>query len=314
MGFFIFLCAIALILTVYIGYRAFMSEQRLFSISNPALFAGLLFESYQITKSWKNIGGIFVGSYLLSLFSFIPGGNNGANAFESQVAIWPYVFLFIYATLFGIGYKEKVTAKLTEGITLLLTISIIYWIFDYGFTNNLNWFSISVMAIVSLLSLISVVHSLTMIELTRRTRLTLSVWSSIILFAFALDNIFRVFNNPSIESSNLSQALSISLQYFLLGVSVVYIVQNYMLLAAFLPSKNSNYKKDLKEGKNEHIKRFSNKQVNIKQSLFCIVFTMIVYWLNYTYQFLPRHTMVWLVFFTFPFIINAVITLNGKIR
>lgn len=67
------------------------------------------------------------------------------------------------------------------------------------------------------------------------------------MLAFATDNIIRVSSNPDIESSYLSDGLYISLQYFLLGVSVLYIMQNYMLLAAFLPSKNGNYKRDLKE-------------------------------------------------------------------
>ena len=66
------------------------------------------------------------------------------------------------------------------------------------------------------------------------------------MFAFAIDNIIRVFGNPEIQNLYLSDGLYISLQYFLLGVSSVYVMQNYMLLIAFFPSKNGNYRKDLK--------------------------------------------------------------------
>ena len=126
------------------------------------------------------------------------------------------------------------------------------------------------------------------------------------MFAFAIDNIIRVFSNPEIESSYMSEGIYISIQYFLLGVSAVYIMQNYMLLVAFLPSKNGNYKSDLKENKKNHIERYSDEQVNIGQSLFCIVFAATVYWLNHKFQILPRHTMIWLVLITFPFILYLI--------
>lgn len=127
------------------------------------------------------------------------------------------------------------------------------------------------------------------------------------MFAFAIDNIIRVFSNPDIEDSNyLSDGLYIGIQYFLLGVSAVYIMQNYMLLVAFLPSKNGNYKRDRKEIKKDHVDRYSDKQVNIGESLFCILFLTIVYWLNYKFQILPRHTMIWLVFLTFSLILYLI--------
>ena len=133
------------------------------------------------------------------------------------------------------------------------------------------------------------------------------------MFSFAIDNIISVFSNPDIESSKyLSDGLYIGIQYFLLGVSAVYIMQNCMLLAAFLPSKNSNYRQDLKETKKDHIERYSDEQVNIGQSIFGIVFTSTIYWLNYKFQILPRHTMIWLLFLTFPLIIEVISILKRK--
>lgn len=302
---------LGLALTIYIGYRASFSDRKLFSISLLALFAGLLFESIRVSGSWKTVLGIFVGTYLLSFFAFLPGKRERSYNFESHIEIWPYIFIFIFAIFFVVAYKDKVTVKLTEGITLLLSISLIYWAVDYGFTNYHNWFSISLMIIGLILSLFSIVNALTHLKLSRTNRLALSIWSTIILFAFAIDNIIRVFSNPDIESSYLSDGLYISLQYFLLGVSAVYIMQNYMLLVAFIPRKNGNYKSDLKESKRDHIERFSDKQVNIGQSLFCILFTGTVYWLNHKYQILPRHTMIWLVLLTFPFILHFTALLNG---
>lgn len=303
---------LGLALTIYIGYRASISDRKLFSVSLIALFAGLLFESIRVSGSWKTVAGIFAGTYLFSLFTFLPGKRERVYNFENHIEIWPYIFIFIFALFFGITYKDKVTAKLTEGVTLLLSISLIYWAVDYGFINYHNWFSISLMILGLLLSIFSIVNALTHIRLSRTNRLTLSVWSTIIMIAFAFDNIFRVFSNPDIESSYLSDGFYIGLQFFLLGVSAIYIMQNYMLLAAFLPSKNGNYKNDFKENKNDHINRYSDKQVNIVQSLFCILFTGTSYWLNHKFQILPRHTMIWLMLFIFPFVLHLISLLKGQ--
>lgn len=308
----IFAGVLGLALTVYIGYRASISDRKLFSSSLIALFAGLIFESIRVSRNWKTVAGIFAGTYLFSLLSFLPGKRERIYNFENHIELWPYFFIFIFAIFFGIAYKDKVTVKLTEGITLLLSISLIYWAVDYGFTNYHNWFSISLMTIGLLLSIFSIINALTHIHLSKTNRLTLSIWSTIILFVFAIDNIIRVFSNPDIENSYLSESIYISLQYFLLGVSAVYIIQNFMLLAAFLPSKNSNYKKDLKENKKDHIDRYSDKQVNITQSLLCILFTATVYWINHKFHILPRHTMIWLVILIFPFILYLPGILNGQ--
>jgi len=260
----------------------------------------------------ENSGRHFRRNLSIQLINFLPGKSEQIYNFENHIEMWPYVFIFIFALFFGIAHKDKVTTRLTEGITLLLSISLIYWAVEYGFTNDHNWFLLFLMVIAFVLSIFSIVSALTHIQLSRTIRLTLSICSSIIMFAFAVDNILRVFSNPAIESSYLSDALYISLQYFLLGVSAVYIMQNFMLLAAFLPNKNGNYKRDLKESKEDHIVRYSDEQVSIKQSLFCILFTGITYWMNHKFQILPRHTMIWFMLLIFPFILHLLTSLNRQ--
>ena len=203
--------------------------------------------------------------------------------------------------------KEKTTAKVTEGITLIQSLSLIYLIIDYNLKDSENWFLKIILVIAILFSLFSIFHSLTYLKLSKTVRLTLSVWSTIIMFAFAIINIYNVYQNEEIENSKyISQGLYIVLQYFLLGVSAIYIAQNYMLLVGFLPSRNGNYKNELTENKKDHLERFSENQVNIKDSIFCILYAIIIYGLNFKYNFLPSLTMIWLVFFTFPLILNTI--------
>lgn len=308
----VIICVLGLALTIYIAYRASLSDRKLFSISLLALFGGLLFESFRVSNSWKTVIAIFFGSYLFSLVSFLPGKREQHYNFENHIQNWPYFLLFFFALAFAIFHKDRVTEKLTEGITLLLSLSVIYWTVDYGFTNYHDWFVISLMSIAFLFTAFSILNALTNLHLSKGVRLTLSVWSTIILFAFAIDNIIRVFSNSEIESSYFSDGLYIGLQFFLLGVSAVYIMQNYILLSGFLPSKNGNYRNDLRENKKDHIDRYSDQQVSIGISLFCILYTGIIYWLNYMYQFLPRHTMIWLVIVTFPLILFSSSVVSGR--
>ncbi len=312
-AFVIILGVLGLLLTIYVVYRASISERKLFSISILALFAGLLFESFRVSDSWKDVIYMFVGAYFFSLFNFIPGKNEEIYNFEDHIESWPYIFIIFFAPAFAFISKDKVTVKLSEGITLLLSLSVIYWTVDYGYTNYHNWFAIIILAIVLILSLFSILHALTNIQLSKTTRLALSIWSTIIMFAFAIDNIFSVFSNQDIESSKyLSQALYIGLQYFFLGISAVYIIRDYMLLVAFFPSRNGNYKSDLKENIKDHIERYSDQQVFIGYSIFCIIYAGFLFCLNYIYQVLPRNTMIWFVFSTFPIIIKLIEFLNGR--
>lgn len=304
---------IAVLLTASIAYRASVSDRNLFSINLLALLAGLLFESFRISDNWKTVAGIFILTYLFSLLTFMPGKNEDIYNFDDHIEFWPYAFIFIYSIFFGSTHFDRVLLKITEGITLVFSISFIYWIIDYGFMNSHSWVTITLMIIGILFSLYSIINSLTNIKLSETNRLILSIWTTIIMFTFAIDNIIYVFSYSDIESSEyLTEGMYFGIQYFLLGISSVYIMRNFMLLVRFLPPKNGNYLEELKENKEDHIKRYSEKQVNIMDSLICIIFTISIYWLNYSLQILPRNTAIWLVILVFPFIIYLINLFTGQ--
>jgi hypothetical protein len=249
-----------------------ISSRRLVPISILTLIAGLFYESKRMTEKWTPILLIGLGSLMFSFLSFLPGRNESEYNFENHIELWPYSFATFF-TIFSIVYHgEKVIPKLTEGITLLQSIAVIYWVADYGLLDTDNFFLLSVMFIGTLFSVFSIVHAFTSIELTRTNRLTLSLWSSIIMLLLATDNIFRIFQNDYIENTtNIGDGLFIGLQYFLLGVSAIYIVQNLLMLSGFLPGKgtffNAEYYRDLNRLKKEHIKRYSANQVSSAHSL-----------------------------------------------
>ena len=132
------------------------------------------------------------------------------------------------------------------------------------------------------------------------------------MFAFAGDNILKVLNNPAIENTYFSEGLFIGLQYFLLGVSAVYIVSNYMLIIRFFPSKSGNYNSELAEVKQDHLNRYSQEQISLSSALLCVAFSAITYSLNYWFDILPKHTLIWIVLIIFPMFIHILESAKNK--
>lgn len=311
------LLGLSSILLLYISYRMYITERHLISISVFALIAGAMYETKYITKDSRTILMTAAISFLLSFATFLPGKRERYYDFENHIQTWPYVFLVLFLFFTIVFNKEKVTPKLTEGTTLLQSIAIIYWVIDFGLLNTSNVFLISLLFFGLLFSVFSIVHTLTNLELTRTSRLILSIWSTIIFVLFAVENIIRTFQNQQIENTeNIVSGIYIGLQYFLLGVSGVYILQSYIMLIAFLPGKNSffnkQYFKELKELKSDHINRYSLQQIDISHSLFCIIFTGGIFYLNHQYKIVPKHIAIWIVFISFPVIINIYEALRKK--
>lgn len=314
MPLFVIVTVIAIVFTVFIGYRIAVSPQKLFTVGMLALFGGLLFESIRVSKNPKSIIPVFIGAYVISLTVFLPDKNDYPYYLERHLKVWPYYFMAFYAIGFILFNHERVTQKLTEGITLLLSVSLIYWLIDLGIGRFQTTFGYILLGIVFVFSAFSVFNALSKMKLTRTNRLILSIWSSVIILVFTVDNLIGVFDADKTASPLLSERLYLSLQYFFLGISAIYILQNYFMIAMFLPSKNRKYKDDFREAGNDHINRYSDRQVLVGHSLFCIVYTAVIYGLNYKFEILPRHTMIWLVIFSFPILIGLFDGFGSKFK
>jgi hypothetical protein len=307
--FLIFVGVLTLALTTYVSFRLYESGRRLIPISVITIIAGVIFEGKRLSDKWSTVLLTALAAFIFSFFAFLPGKRERVYDFENHIEMWPYWFIILFA-IFSIAFHgDKVIPKLTEGITLLQSIAVIYWVIDYGFIEINNTIVKSLMGIGLMLSIFSVFHAFTPAILSRTSRLTLSIWSSIVMMLFAADNIFRIYQNEQIENTaDFSHALFIGLQFFLLGVSCIYIIQNFMMLMGFLPGKgtffNAEYFRDLIELKRDHIERYSDRQVSFFHSLFCLVVVSALFYLNYNYQILPRNFAIWTVFIIFPFILN----------
>ena len=304
----LFIGAGLLLLLIYTLARVQSSDRNLFPISVVCLIAGVLFEGKRVLGKWSTLFYTIIGAAAFSFFGLLPGKHEHNYNFESHVESIPYWFIFMFS-IFSIAFnKDKVTARLTEGITLLQSVAMTYWVIDLHIYETTSTFVKVVMVIGLLFAIFTLFNAFTPAVLSRTSRLILSIWSCFIMVIFAADNIYELYQNEPIETTtNLPIGFLVGLQFFLLGVSTIYIVQNFLMLMGFLPGRgtffNDRYFKELKELKDDHVSRYSTNQVSILQSLLCILITGGLFYLNYDYRFLPRQFAIWIVFITFPFLI-----------
>ncbi|TDP00362.1 hypothetical protein [Flavobacterium sp. 245] len=280
-----------------------------------ALISGIIFESKRITKTWTTAAVIaiisFISTFCLGLYLYHISPNSKfdlTQILNLSILAWPIVFFILYVAFSLIFNKRRIAPQLTEGITLILSISMIYWVIDNGLIRFDNIILRTFIIIVILLSLFSFYNAFSKAYLSDTKKLILSIWSSIIMMFFAIDNLSGFFHNGNAVSTNeLIQATYIAIQYFLLGISSIYMIQNFMMLIGFLPSWKIfffiEYSDTIRELKNQHIDRYSDTQVSKSDSKFCILFVSTIFFLNYYFEIVPRSFIIWLIFVTFPFLL-----------
>lgn len=305
----IFLALIIIGISAYAFFRIYSSERKLIPISVVAIIAGVMFEGRRLSEKWSTFLWTTLGAFVFSFLCFLPDKRETNYNLENHLEIWPYWYAIIFAIFSICANYDKVIPRLTEGITLLQSIAIIYWVIDYGFLSTGSVILQSLMVIGLLYSIFALLHAFTYSNLSRTNRLALSIWSSLIMLLFALDNIYRVYQNEEIEYAiNNTNAFYIGLQFFLLGASSIYIIQNALMIFGFLPGKgsffNSAYFREINQLKEDHVQRYSDDQVYIGHSIICLIFAVTVFGLNYYYQILPRHIAIWFVFITFPLLLR----------
>jgi hypothetical protein len=272
------------------------------------LILGLIFQGRRLYGTWRPLIENFVialgGGFLVFILI------NKASSTEAKIPLITYGFLLCFILAFLAKFKKSrklIIPQLTEGVTLLYSIAVIYWLIDftrfYSYATIFNVFFVAVFV----LSLFSIINAFTKIPLSITNRFLLSLWSSVVMIVFALDYIISVYKNGEIsEALSFSQGVNVFTQYFLLGISAIYIAQNVNMILGFLPDKNENSNHYLcrrKVLKKDHVDRYSEEQVSIWYSLFCVVFSSSLFYLNYKYQFMSKQSIIWVVFVSFPILI-----------
>jgi hypothetical protein len=303
----VFMATVSVVFFVVISVRIQLSDRHFIPITIFALFSGLIYEGKRIYGKWQSLRKAMITASFIGLLAFFPGSENqsaSVYSFEDRIVFYPYAFILAFIGLTVMNHREKATPTLTEGDTLLLSVASIYWISDiYQFK-----FSATEMVLATLLLIFccySIFHALTDSYLCETSKIRLSVGSSIITFMFCLDNTWHIFrDNLEIHETTLASIFTLLFQYFLLGVSSIYMAQNAMMLFRFFPDRdhffNSVYFSRIRRLKKEHIERYSSVQIRISFAVSCIFFAGTLFGLNSYFHIVPRNMSIWTVFVLFP--------------
>ena len=260
-------------------------------------------KNLRISKDWKlTILKIF-GSLILSLVVFMDKTGLTQDRIQETLTIWSYTFIAVFGITSMLYHNEKVILKMSEGISLLQSISFIYWINEMYREEILNHYII--VFIVSSFSILSIYNSFSYKKLSPNNKLALSLWSSMIMIVFSIETFFSIIKNENHKISEIPFLITTYLEYFILGVSLVYLLKNAQLLSRYFPDKSEGYKKFKKRiGKVNQIQinRYSDNQLKRKDTLFALIVLPLIYFSNYQYELFEPRLLIWGLFIIFPII------------
>lgn len=295
--------AFGLLIFSFVFFDAYVPTpgRQLIPLSLTGIIAGLTYENFRLNKKWINFLLMLVGSLILGFFFTIMPSKSHTYNFARHMEAWPYVFIFFFIIFSVAFHKQKLIPRLSEKITLVQSIAFIYLVTNKGYFHSGNLVLLSAISIGTGFSLFSCIHAFTHYHLSSNSRLLLSIWSSVVMLLFAINNVYGVYTSDPIEKlSDFSEKLYEWLAYFLLGISSMYMAKNLMMLANFLPAKgeffNSEFFRRVRRTKKQHIERYSDEQANVRASIFWALFAGTVFTINYYVGLLPSHTAIWVVF------------------
>ena len=268
-------------------------------------FAGFVVELKKKSTRWREIlfgmlaaiCMILFGGTLVLVVDWFKGKDNAVNIIEQSIYALPFGTFAINLFFFSIFHEVRIMKLLGEGITFFYSVCFGYWLYSMGiFDGSLNILKWIVAALYGVLMLFSLRQVLSYRALSDGVRLALSIYNTIILLIFSIHyliNLGRNFNN----TPQLVQCL----QFFLLGISSMYIVQNASMLLAYLPNKHHFYGKshraDIRSQNQQHILRFSPEQVSRIDALIIAAIGLTLIILNELFVSAPVLMTIWLMIF-----------------
>jgi uncharacterized membrane protein YqjE len=283
-----------------------------------ALIVGLIYKTNKLNENASVTFGIVCVALLFSFLGLVPSAKEVSYVFSDRLMKIPIYFVFIYG-IFSIAFNyEKLFAKIDEGIVFMQSLAIIYFIWEMKKIafSHVILISLSVLALIG--CCYSIYHAFSLKEHTSKSRLRLSIWSMIVYGFFAVIYLIDfVFMHKDASDILTINSLLIIIQYFLLGISTMYIMHNFVMIISFLPGKttffNKEYFKDLKQQRKLHINRFVVDQQNISVSIFSLVYAIILFGGNYIYKIVRPELIIWILFFTFPIVYSGYRFLRARI-
>ncbi len=115
-----------LLSVAFISFKSSALTTPIISLNVVALIAGIIFQARQLSKNWTALLLTVFFTLLVSFITMMPSKNEVVYNLEKHLNHFPYWFMGLFSLMFYISNEEKIVVKLTEGITLLQSIVVIY--------------------------------------------------------------------------------------------------------------------------------------------------------------------------------------------
>lgn len=293
---------------ICLGLWSYYSKGNVLPLGMLALISGFIYTSNKVNENaWITLSVVFI-SLLFSLLALIPSSESTNYIFDQRVMKVPLYFIFIYGFFTVVFNYEKLMPKIHEGISFMQSLAIIYFIFEMKYYKDSAFIFIPIVIAV-LFSCYSIYHAFVSKKHTKLSRFILSIWSMIVYVFFAiiylLDFIYLRIDSSEILSVN---SLLIIIQYFLLGISMMYIFHHFVMIFSFFPSRETGkeYLNGIKNQRKLHIKRYDPIQQTHSISIITLVYALLLFSLNHFTKLVRPTLIIWFLFFTFPFVLKLI--------
>lgn len=286
--------ASALAFMIYSSFQFTGSLDHMFPIIVIPILLGIMYEYKNISKNWSKIANTFSIASIVSVLFF----NQTTEKFGQQfVDGWPYVLTVFFVITICLSDRSEITKKLQEKVLLIESIACLYWLIEVG-----GMFIFSLLPAFLIFIVLPILYVFNHIFRNRipsdRTKMFLSIWSCFILFLFSFEYLVNtIFTSFNFHFELSHQTLLILIQFFLFGVSSIYMMNNFLLLSGFFSGKNWIFGKGYRA---LHVERYSDKQMSLKEGVFYLLFPLTTFGLNFYLQWVDKNLLILLVLFITP--------------
>lgn len=295
---------LALIPLYFMGMDIYSSAGHIVPVYLLVMLCGVMSE-YIRTSSFRMIFATILIAFFISLLNFLGNYTNGHFSAESLKA-WPYFFYAAIIFSMIARHEQGFILKVNEGLVFLQSIAIAYWVITASQIGFNSTSAIIVIGAVVLLLAFTAYQAFSYKVPPYGQRLLLSIFSAMIFLFFGIINASHLINGADIDTSKVAPSLIfITLQYFMLGVSSVYIAKSLIMVLGFIPGKNEpseSYRERVAVLVKMHLDRVDTTQINKRYALITALFTLVVFGLNYFFDLLPPTFVIWCVFVSYPLV------------
>jgi general stress protein CsbA len=287
----------------------YISAEPIIPIELVVLIAGFLFQVFYLYDESSSFISMLCISFEFSLMILLPGKHEHNYIFATHVAIWPYAFLAVL-----IGYnvltlpKDRTVARLSEGTTLVQSLAYAY-LLALTLRDGTSHLYMPILAISLVFIILSLWHAFTTHELSKRTQIWLSVWSSYVTLQLSIMTLFSVLQSEWLTETQGIRTFIVAIEYFVLGANLIFSIQNLFLLLRFIPTStkdffNKSYFKRIAPLKELHHIRYSDDQISPSRACVLTLLASSFLALSAHFSWFAPVSATWVTLYIFPYFIK----------